>query len=98
MRRRCASSRCRRCLSLSEVEHRLAGVVPVYKALGDIPDLFPRRLQLDAWLQRTVGDQAQETRQALGGGTSENLVKEKEPVEGRAAGEVEASQIGTAWC
>ncbi len=44
--------------SLSEVEHRLAGVVPVYKAPGDIAYLFPRRLQLDAWLQRTVGDQA----------------------------------------
>ena len=44
--------------SLSEVEHRLASVVPVYKAPGDIAYLFPRRLQLDAWLQRTVGDQA----------------------------------------
>src|SRR5215210_9133 len=75
------------------MEYRLAGVVPVYEASRDLPDLLPRSLQLDARLQAPFGDQAHEPHEARGRRAREDLVEEDEAVKSSAAGEVEAPDV-----
>src|SRR5215210_5510408 len=75
------------------MKHRLAGVVAVYEAPRDLPDLRPGSLQLDARLQASLSYKTQEPSEPCARRAREDLVEEDETVKSSAAGEVEAPNV-----